>query len=193
MRNLVDIIVSESGTVAESQQLQPIDDALSASIAGSVNKSTSKIPSQSSVMGSVRDSIVPILPATREQYVLCMWLQKLPDNHGQVNSVYFVRSQAGVIPIPKNSFDADNTLPKWLEIGYFSGHALNMLEQAISEVYLPLLCNLELVDKPSGAADDKKGHEFKADFVATMQKFASQISHTSQQIVCDKCNLIIGW
>jgi hypothetical protein len=111
-----------------------------------------------------------------------MWLQKLPDNHGQANSVYFVRNMAGVIPVPKTKYEADNMLPKWLEIGYFSGHALNMLEQAISEVYLPLLCNLEMVDKP-GDADDKKGHEYKADFVATMQKFASQISHTSQQIV----------
>lgn len=97
--------------------------------------------------------------------------------------MYFVRNQKGQIPVPKTKFEADTALPKWLEIGYFSGHALTMLEQAISEVYLPLLCNLEVIEKPVGDADDKKTHEYKTDFVATMQKFASQISHTSQQIV----------
>lgn len=143
-------------------------------------------------------AMVPSVQATvKEEYRLCMWLQKLPDNHGLLNSVYFVRNLPGAIPLTKSAIESSNVLPKWLEIGYFSGHALNMLEQAISEVYLPLLCNMQVIDKPEAdASEDKKTHEYKADFVATMQKFASQIAHTSQQIV-SSCPILItpntGW
>lgn len=101
-------------------------------------------------------------------------MQSLPDSFEQVNSVYFVRNKRGHIPVPKAADEANSVLPKWLEIGYFSGQALLMLEQAISEVYLPLLCSTNFGN------EEKEG--VKADFVVTMQKFASQISHTCQQI-----------
>lgn len=83
-----------------------------------------------------------------------------------------------------------------------------MLEQAISEVYLPLLCNMDFTDASDSAraqpSDDShtSGSEeaaataedmaatrvnermdgYKSEFVITMQKFASHISHTTQQI-----------
>lgn len=91
-------------------------------------------------------------------------------------------------------------MPKWLELGYFSGHALVMLEQVLLEVYLPLLNNTDfnepmssttlagetsqIPDGRSGETDrgGQKGEGLKSEFVVSMQKFASQIAHTAQQV-----------
>ncbi|KAJ3299892.1 Dynein heavy chain 10, axonemal [Borealophlyctis nickersoniae] len=134
----------------------------------------------------------------QDTYRLHLCLNKLPDKVTEVNSVYFFRNMRGPIPIPKSVTDAQITLPKWLELGYFSGHALLMLEQVLSEVYLPLLSTIDFAEpeavrtkevaapaeappiaEPSTMA---KNEGLKSEFVVSLQKFASQISHTAQQI-----------
>ncbi|KAJ3224095.1 Dynein heavy chain 10, axonemal [Clydaea vesicula] len=124
-----------------------------------------------------------------EKFVLNMCLQKLPEKFGEVNSVYFVKNLSGAIPVPKSPLEAEMGLAKWLDIGYFSGQALIMLEQAMNEVYIPLLCNMDSEEKQNEESEAeakektvKKQNDVKSDFAVCMQKFASQISHTSQQI-----------
>ena len=104
--------------------------------------------------------------------------QKSPEDS---ISVYIIRTQTGPIPNIKSQTEAASIMPNFVEIAYFSGQPLAMLESAITEVYLPLLCNLnEIV-----LDDDKKKNVFKSDIVIMMQRFASQISHTSQQLVSE--------
>jgi dynein heavy chain len=95
--------------------------------------------------------------------------------------------------------DAASIMPSYLEMGYLSGHALLMLEQVLSEIYLPLLTNLDLSTTVLGDASSKeksreqdkkgedgvsleKGESLKADLVVSVQKFANQVSHFSQQV-----------
>lgn len=100
---------------------------------------------------------------------------------------------------------ANATLPTYLEIGYFSGHALHMLEQVLAEVYIPLLSNIDFaaeraaaVQAPEGELPDEharaegvpigpsdKTDGLKSEFVTSIQKFASQISHTAQQVASE--------
>ncbi|KAJ3091388.1 Dynein heavy chain 10, axonemal [Quaeritorhiza haematococci] len=108
--------------------------------------------------------------------------------------------------LPDNIMEAQTVLPKWLEVGYFSGHALIMLEQAISEVYLPLLSNAPELggSGPSSSAQPPGGSGAgqdtstsaptpsaapasvlsgnKSEFVVTLQKYATHIAHTAQQV-----------
>ena len=93
-------------------------------------------------------------------------------------------------------------LPKVFEFGHFCGHTLRMLEQVISEIYLPLVSvqhevTLEDSDEAVGATRATTGTEdprnataksvglsdtAKNELIITMQKFASQINHTMQQV-----------
>ena len=57
-------------------------------------------------------------------------------------------------------------MPKYLDIGYLSGHALVMLEQLISTVYLPVLTNsdfrkMEAIDlnKAEGIVESQRKSE----------------------------------
>ncbi|KAJ3144485.1 Dynein heavy chain 10, axonemal [Geranomyces variabilis] len=157
-------------------------------------------------------AIAPVIPpteivVTREAYRLHMCVQNVPDQVAEVNSVYFLRNKPGAIPQPRSLEDAHNTLPAWLEIGYFSGHALLMLEQVLSEVYIPLLNNIDFAaehaaaDQAAGqasttsapavtnataaAAEATASQGTKSEFVTSLQKFASQIAHTVQQVASE--------
>ncbi|KAJ3018931.1 Dynein heavy chain 10, axonemal [Thoreauomyces humboldtii] len=148
---------------------------------------------------------------TREAYRLHICVQNIPEQVAEVNSVYFLRNKAGPVPQPRSADDAQATLPTWLEIGYFSGHALLMLEQVLSEVYIPLLNNIDFAadaasaDQAAGQTKQpvpipsrgEAGHNAmaidvsgpppgtKSEFVTSLQKFASQISHTVQQVASE--------
>jgi dynein heavy chain, axonemal len=86
-----------------------------------------------------------------------------------------------------------------LEIGYFANTALRMLEQALQEVYLPLISNAEFEAEefkrsPNDKENSEKEHKsksiqaagkfvnLKSDMVLTVQRFTSQISHIVQQV-----------
>ena len=111
-----------------------------------------------------------------------MSIETLPDKISEMNSIYFLRNQSAPIPIPANLVDASNIMPVYVEIGYLSGQVLLMLEQVLSEIYLPLLSNSCIVN--STVADSEAGKEksLKADLAISIQKFATQVSHFSQQV-----------
>lgn len=110
-----------------------------------------------------------------------MSLESLPEKIADMNSIYFLRNQSGSIPIPANANDAASLMPNYVEIGYLSGHVLLMLEQVLSEIYLPLLSNSsEKVEDPEKNLG--KDTSLKADLVVSIQKFATQVSHFSQQV-----------
>jgi dynein heavy chain len=110
-----------------------------------------------------------------------MSVESLPEKIADMNSIYFLRNQSGSIPIPANLDDAGSIMPVYVEIGYLSGHVLLMLEQVLSEIYLPILTN------SSGKIEESekelaKDSALKADLVISIQKFATQVSHFSQQV-----------
>ncbi|KAI8847268.1 dynein heavy chain and region D6 of dynein motor-domain-containing protein [Chytridium lagenaria] len=123
----------------------------------------------------------------KETYRLHLSTQKLPEKISEVNCIYFIKNVAGPIPLPKSAADAAISMPKHLEIGYLSNHALMTLEQVISEVYIPLLSVADFsATKPQDEQQPvSKNEGFKMEFVVSIQKFASQISHTAQQVAGD--------
>jgi dynein heavy chain len=98
-------------------------------------------------------------------------------------------------------------MPHALEIGYFSNHTLVMLEQVINQVYLPLLSDPEIfqadlqrheqatqVEANKPVSDEKirnTAHETRindsllAEFNISIQRFASQVTQTVQQVAGD--------
>ncbi|KAJ3114591.1 Dynein heavy chain 10, axonemal [Phlyctochytrium bullatum] len=137
----------------------------------------------------------------KESYRLHLSTQKLPEKISELNCMYLLKNGAGAIPIPKSAIviEAEMSMSKYLEIGYLSNHALVMLEQVISEIYIPLLSNVEFVstktakehvdsaNTSSNVPDIQmtKTDGFKTEFVVSIQKFASQVSHTAQQVAGD--------
>ncbi|KAJ3097104.1 Dynein heavy chain 10, axonemal [Phlyctochytrium planicorne] len=119
----------------------------------------------------------------KESYRLCLSTHKLPEKIAEVNSIYFIKNFAGAIPFPKSA------------IGYLSNQALTMLEQVMSEVYIPLLSTTDFAAAKTKEPTDgnfgqqelpvAKSEGFKTEFVVSFQKFASQISHTAQQVAGD--------
>ncbi|TPX54389.1 hypothetical protein PhCBS80983_g05954 [Powellomyces hirtus] len=209
--------LASSETPSQATIVEPVDGA-SNPTPTNANESGSQIPSSTELNDADEPApppaaVVPSPPAevyiTRESYRLHMCVQNVPEQVAEVNSVYFLRNKIGPIPFMKSMEDAQATLPNWLEIGYFSGHALLMLEQVLSEVYIPLLSNIDfaasraVADQAAGTtaappppthappAADTSGHEssqalgIKSDFVTSLQKFASQISHTVQQVASE--------
>eukprot|EP00842_Homolaphlyctis_polyrhiza_P003630 jgi/Hompol1/4268/HPOL_001758-RA len=131
-----------------------------------------------------------------DSYRLHMAIQDLPDKIAEVNSIYFLRHKPGAIPMPKSSTDAATTMPNFIEIGYFSGHALMMLEKVLQEVYLPLFSATDFstlrdkyesaeestIERSSSDLGNTKYEDIKSELLVTMQRFTSQIAHTVQQV-----------
>ncbi|KAI9351727.1 dynein heavy chain, N-terminal region 1-domain-containing protein [Zopfochytrium polystomum] len=158
----------------------------------------------------VDDTPKPMEPRYKivERQKLHMCVEKLPERIAEVNAIYFLKNTPGSIPVPKSSEDAVKTMSRYFEIGYFSGHALNMLERVLSEVYLPLMSNADFSLHPiaanaissvapsappsagpgaSGSAthNTSKQATLKNELVVSMQKFSMQIAHTAQQVAGD--------
>jgi dynein heavy chain len=106
------------------------------------------------------------------------------------------------------SKDADRVLSNHLEFGLSSAQALSMLEQLISEVYMPFFSSSDLTDpltqasataantspaeqspeptvKTQGTASTDRRDIKRLDFLTNVQKFYLSISHTSQQVAGD--------
>ena len=64
-----------------------------------------------------------------------------------------------------------------IDIGYFSSNALQMLEQSLSEIYIPLISNVAFDQT------DSRAETLKSDFLVMLQKFSSQVTHTSQLVL----------
>ncbi|KAJ1570092.1 Dynein heavy chain 10, axonemal, partial [Nowakowskiella sp. JEL0078] len=104
-----------------------------------------------------------------------MAVHKFPDKVSESNCIFFLRNKDGPIPIPKNALEADMVLSEILESGYLSGHALSMLEQILSAVYIPIFTTAPSTEESATEA-------LRADFVSSVQKFVGQIVHTAQQV-----------
>lgn len=147
---------------------------------------------------------------TKERYKLHMCIQHLPEQIAEVNSIYFLKNVAGAIPATAAAGGDGGDMPRFFEIGYFSGHALNMLERVLCEVYLPLMSNKDFSTRgdvdaagavvaaaaepasdtiiaaaevsSSSSSSSSSADSLKTEFVTSMAKFASQISQTAQQV-----------
>ena len=63
----------------------------------------------------------------------------LPESVMDYESIYFLRNSTGMVPLPNSIEDAEAMLPNQFEMGVLNGHSLVMLEQVITQVYMPLL------------------------------------------------------
>ena len=144
----------------------------------------------------------------------------LPEAAFDKDCIYFMRNTEGMVNLPNSIEEANETLPVLFEIGILNGHSLVMLENVISQVYMPLLSfNQHRNNEPKstagksgssptppsreattmsmtdGAGGDAKGDEkegggkdsaakamLRDEFLINMQKFASSITRTIQQI-----------
>ncbi|KAJ3055760.1 Dynein heavy chain 10, axonemal [Rhizophlyctis rosea] len=176
----------------------PSSEAAEAGDATGKTQSAEQNGSGESLSTKGQPSIEPTF-VTQESYRLYLCLNQVPDKVAEVNSTYFLRNARGSIPFPRSVEDAKMQLPKWLERGYFSGHALFMLEQVISEVYLPILSTEGAIERdapavenatPTGVAvesvpggvEGAKKEVLKSDFVVSLQKYASHIGQTAHQV-----------
>ncbi|KAI8916282.1 dynein heavy chain and region D6 of dynein motor-domain-containing protein [Gorgonomyces haynaldii] len=117
---------------------------------------------------------------------LHMAMEAIPEQLADLNAVYFLRNCSGPIPTSKSEAETSNMMSSHLEIGYFSNSALRMLETALQEVYLPLLSGASFEsqnkEEKSSVPTGAKLDNIKADLLVTIQRFASQLSHTAQQV-----------
>ena len=67
---------------------------------------------------------------------LQMCFGHLPEEAMQYDSVYFLRTTPGMVPLPGNMEEADEILPPCFEMGILNGHSLVMLEQIINQVWI---------------------------------------------------------
>lgn len=58
----------------------------------------------------------------------------LPEGCQEYDSVYFLRTSEGMVPLPNTLDEANSTLPGLFEIGLLNGHSLTMLQQLINKV-----------------------------------------------------------
>ena len=63
----------------------------------------------------------------------------LPEGSQDLDSVYFLRTTEGMVPLPNTIGEANATLPGLFEIGLLNGHSLLMLQQVINKVRRLLL------------------------------------------------------
>jgi len=87
---------------------------------------------------NIEETIV-VQKIKRETYIMHMLVQDIPDCYTEINSIYFLKNTQEPIEIPNSLEDAKHILNKSLEVGYFSGQTLLMLEQILSEVYVPII------------------------------------------------------
>uniref|UniRef100_A0A2C9JWZ0 AAA+ ATPase domain-containing protein n=1 Tax=Biomphalaria glabrata TaxID=6526 RepID=A0A2C9JWZ0_BIOGL len=143
---------------------------------------------------------------------LYMCYEHLPEESADSDCIYFLRNTSGMVPLPASITEADETLPSYFEYGVLNGHSLLMLEQIITLVYMPLLShnqhrssggeNLKSQSRSVSRVDtnvslskedvnkqvdvveveSKSKALLRDEFVINMQKFASAITRTLQQI-----------
>ena len=73
-------------------------------------------------------------------YMYMCYLHLPEEVADQVDCVYFLRNTPGMVPLPNSMEEANETLPAYFEMGTINSNSvLVMLEQIISQVYMPLL------------------------------------------------------
>ncbi|ELU10552.1 hypothetical protein CAPTEDRAFT_221643 [Capitella teleta] len=109
-----------------------------------------------------------------------------------------------MVPLPNSIDEANDQLPAYFEMGLLNDNSLIMLEQIITQVYMPLLSfnqhkngdngnktpvtgrsDTKETDTKEEAKKQKDSYAksmLRDEFLINMQKFASSITHTIQQI-----------
>ncbi|PVD32839.1 hypothetical protein C0Q70_08286 [Pomacea canaliculata] len=79
---------------------------------------------------------------SRTYLYLCY--QHLPEEVIEESCIYFLRNSPGMVPLPNSIEEANEMLPLYFEFGLLNGHSLVMLEQIISQVFMPLMSHSQL-------------------------------------------------
>ncbi|CAH3028713.1 unnamed protein product, partial [Porites evermanni] len=133
--------------------------------------------------------------------VMYVCYEHLPEDFADENAFYFVRNTTGPVPLPSTLDEAEEILPPLFEFGSHNGASLQMLEQLLALVYMPLLShngqrNESSSDggshKQSSVTGDDQGSEesrsrviLRDEFLMNIQKFSSHISRTIHQLEGD--------
>ena len=137
--------------------------------------------------------------------VMYVCYENLPDDYGDDNAFYFVRNTTGPVALPSTLEEAEEILPPLFEFASHNGPSLQMLENLLTMVYMPLLShngqrNEGLSDGGShrktsvltGDSGQEQGLEeshtrviLRDEFLMNMQKFSSHISRTIHQLEGD--------
>ncbi|XP_071826175.1 dynein axonemal heavy chain 10-like isoform X2 [Apostichopus japonicus] len=80
-----------------------------------------------------------IITQTIVKTYLYMCHGHIPEEVAVDDCVYFIRNTPGMVDLPNTIDEAHEILPQFFEYGILNGHSLVMLEQIITQVYLPLL------------------------------------------------------
>ncbi|XP_072163343.1 dynein axonemal heavy chain 10-like [Diadema setosum] len=83
--------------------------------------------------------ITKIVTETFMRTVLYLCHGHVPEEVAEEDCVYFIRNSPGMVDLPNTMDEANDMLPKFFEYGILNGHSLVMLEQIITQVYIPLL------------------------------------------------------
>ena len=121
----------------------------------------------------------------------------------ETNAIYFQRTTGGPVPLPSSIDEANEVMPNLFEFGSLNENAtLQMLDQVLHNVYLPLLSycgtrsepgvgadsvsNAEETPRAGSVAEASKGRVvIRDEFLINLQKFANHIDRTMQQLAGD--------
>ncbi|XP_064612357.1 LOW QUALITY PROTEIN: dynein axonemal heavy chain 10-like [Liolophura sinensis] len=207
----------DAGSQNKDKKRKQAGDA--ASEAGTQDEETKPVESDGTGPDGIGEDVTQDAPTTKIiiQKVLRTYLymchNHLPEEVAENDCVYFLRNTPGMVPLPNNLAEASEQLPEYLEMGLLNGHSLVMLEQIISQVYMPLLSfNQHKQEEASHlakpvedrapsrvdvsvdemeesvttakreAAESHAKAMLRDEFLINMQKFASSINRTIQQI-----------
>ncbi|CAG2185195.1 DNAH [Mytilus edulis] len=146
-------------------------------------------------------------------YLFMCYLHLPEEVADQVDCVYFLRNTPGMVPLPNSMEEANETLPAYFEMGTINSNSvLVMLEQVISQVYMPLLSynqhkngegpkpieravsrtDTQVTDvsvksegdneNKTSVAESRAKAMLRDEFLINMEKFAASINRTIQQI-----------
>ena len=122
------------------------------------------------------------------QYVNTMEIKggEIPDGSVDCAAVYFLRCCAGKVPVGA----AGDTSPivDAIEFGIMSeGASLNLLENLLSGLYLPLLSGntMQNTGGRSVLSEGARSDTVRNELLGNVQKFAAQVKHAIQQLTGD--------
>lgn len=104
---------------------------------------------------------------------------------------YLVRSCDKVIPTPNDIEEAELVLPAFLEIGVVNGSPLRMIDQVLSNVFLPMLSfgsqisGAEIGKEDVNEEDSIEGNIVRDESQIILNKFSSIVQRTMHQLEGD--------
>ena len=107
--------------------------------------------------------------------------RRIPEHRQDRPAVYFLRNLQTKLPTPLDAEQARATMPRYIEYGVLSQNSLIMLQQLMTNIYVPLLnSKSSLSTTPDDAT--AKPNMLRDEFMLNMNKFVQQIRRTINQI-----------